>query len=293
MPENFSFGLLGYPLGHSLSPLIHKAALQALGLIGDYQLHPVEHENDLPELINQLRQGKIQGLNVTIPYKRSVIEFMDVLTPTARSIGAINTISYQQNQLIGDNTDTDGFLSDLKRQGWFPERDRLRHALILGAGGSARAVAYALFKQGWQLTIAARRIEQAESLGKAITELFPSREEQPSIEFINFDRTALSGSEHAPDLIVNTTPVGMSPHENANPWPQDLALPSQAAVYDLVYNPVETEFTRAARGASMRAAGGIGMLVEQAALSLEIWTGVPAPRAEMHASVAAYTTGER
>ncbi len=293
MPEKYSFGLLGYPLGHSLSPLIHTAALQTLGFEGDYRLYPTEDEQGLLGMLNQLRQGKIQGLNVTIPHKRSVIEFMDVLTPTARSIGAINTISYQQNQLTGDNTDADGFLADLRRLGWFSERDKLRHALILGAGGSARAVAYALFKQGWQLTIAARRIEQAESLGKAITELVPSREEQPSIEFINFDRTALSGSEHAPDLIVNTTPVGMSPHENANPWPQDLTLPSQAAVYDLVYNPVETEFTRAARGANMRAAGGIGMLVEQAALSLEIWTGVPAPRAEMHASVAAYTTGER
>ena len=292
MSEEYSFGLLGYPLGHSLSPQIHAAALRTLGLQGIYHLYPVEHEKDLPELINQLRQGAVQGLNVTIPYKRSVIDFMDVLTPTARSIGAINTISFQENQLIGENTDAGGFLADLRRLGWFSEGDQLRQALILGAGGSARAIAYALYQQGWRLTIAARRIEQAGVLGESIAELIPGRDEQSLVEYIKLDWTALSNFEHVPDLIVNTTPVGMSPQENANPWPHDLALPSEAAVYDLVYNPVETEFTRAAKEAGLSAASGIGMLVEQAALSFEIWTDLPAPRAEMRASVAGYTTGE-
>jgi len=293
MPEKYSFGLLGYPLGHSLSPQIHAAALQTLGLQGNYHLYPVEHEKELPEIINQLRQGTIQGLNVTIPYKRSVIDFMDVLTPTARSIGAINTISSRQNQLIGDNTDAGGFLADLRRLSWSSEGDQLQHALVLGAGGSARAVAYALFKQGWQLTIAARRIEQAEVLGKSLTNLLTRRDEQSLVEYINLDRTALSNFRRAPNLIVNTTPLGIYPHENANPWPNVLALPAQAAVYDLVYNPVETEFTCAAREAGLRTASGIGMLVEQAALSFEIWTGQSAPRTEMHASLAAYRTGAR
>jgi shikimate dehydrogenase len=291
MPQKYSFGLLGYPLGHSLSPLIHAAALQALGLQGDYRLYPVAHEKNLPELLNQLREGVLQGLNVTIPYKRSVIDFMDVLTSTARSIGAINTISYRQNQMIGENTDAGGFLADLRRFGWFSEGNKLQQALILGAGGSARAVAYALYQQGWQLTIAARRIDQAEKLVKSLANLASRKESQNSAEAIQLDRASLFNLKYSPDLIVNTTPLGMSPHDNASPWPHDLALPSQAAVYDLVYNPVETDFTHAAMEAGLRAASGIGMLVEQAALSFEIWTGLPAPRAEMHASLAAYTTG--
>jgi shikimate dehydrogenase len=174
---------------------------------------------------------------------------------------------------------------------WFPENDQQRQVLVLGAGGSARAVAYALNQRGWQLSVAARRLEQAEYLMKSLADSKTGKGERITAEAVQLDRKALSNIKRSPDLIVNTTPLGMSPHENANPWPHDLALPSQAAVYDLVYNPVETEFTRAAREAGLRAANGIGMLVEQAALSFEIWTGQPAPRAEMHASLAAYTPG--
>lgn len=293
MPERYSFGLLGYPLEHSLSPLIHATALQAHGLRGEYRLFPVKDERGIPKLIKQLREGSLHGLNVTIPYKSSVIELMDELTPTARTIGAVNTISLQGNKVIGENTDASGFLADLGGLDWFPEPDNTRHALILGAGGSARAIAYALFKEKWRLIIAARRHGQGEKLAQSLATIHSAEEGQMSAEGIHWDHEALSEITPAPHLIVNTTPLGMSPYEHESPWPADLALPPNAAVYDLVYNPVETQFTRAARAAGLRAASGIGMLVEQAALSFEIWTGLPAPRQEMHAALAAHSTGEK
>lgn len=293
MTDKYSFGLLGYPLGHSLSPQIHAAARQVHSLVGEYRLFALDDKRDIPELIDRFREGTLQGLNVTIPYKSKVIEFIDEITPTARSIGAVNTISYQQNQVIGENTDAGGFLADLGRLGWFPESGQRRRALLLGSGGSARAVAYALHQHGWQLIIAGRRLEQAEKLAGSLQKVKTDEGIEFRVASIILDQESLASIQHSPDLIVNTTPLGMSPHEDGCPWPADLALPPEAAVYDLVYNPVDTEFTRTARAAGLRAASGIGMLVEQAALSFEIWTGLAAPRDEMHASLPAHNTGAR
>jgi len=293
MSERFSFGLLGYPLEHSLSPQVQAVALQTRGLQGEYNLYPVRNEKDLPVVINQLREGTISGLNVTIPYKRAVVGLMDVLSPVASLIGAVNTISCQHNQLVGDNTDADGFIADLERLGWFPETSEMRSALVLGAGGSARAVVYALHERGWQLTVAARRIEQAENLVQSSSASPPGKTIQGMIKVIRLNMQSIINHEPAPDLIVNTTPLGMYPHLDASPWPSGLALPRKSAVYDLVYNPAETAFISQAKGAGLQAAGGIGMLVEQAARSFEIWTGLVAPRIEMHNSVAAFIKGER
>ncbi|MGW8224444.1 MAG: shikimate dehydrogenase [Anaerolineales bacterium] len=293
MSERFSFGLLGYPLEHSLSPQVQAVALQTRGLQGEYNLYPVRNEKDLPGVINQLREGTISGLNVTIPYKRAVVGLMDVLSPVASLIGAVNTISCQHNQLVGDNTDADGFIADLERLGWFPETSEMRSALVLGAGGSARAVVYALHERGWQLTVAARRIEQAENLAQSSSASPPGKTIQGMIKVIRLNMQSMINLEPAPDLIVNTTPLGMYPHLDASPWPSGLVLPRKSAVYDLVYNPAETAFISQAKGAGLQAAGGIGMLVEQAARSFEIWTGLVAPRIEMHNSVAAFIKGER
>ena len=293
MTDKFLFGLLGYPLGHSLSPRIHAAARQVHSLGGEYRLFALEDERDIPVLIDRFREGTLHGLNVTIPYKSKVIELIDEITPTARSIGAVNTISFQQNQVIGENTDAGGFLADLGRLGWFPESGRRLRALLLGSGGAARAVAYALHQHGWQLIIAARRLEQAEKIAGSLQKVETDEGTQFGVASILLDRKSLASIQHSPDLIVNTTPLGMSPHKNGCPWPADLGLPPQAAVYDLVYNPVDTEFTRTARAAGLRSASGIGMLVEQAALSFEIWTGLAAPRDEMLASLSANSTGAR
>jgi shikimate dehydrogenase len=283
------FGLIGYPLEHSLSPHIHNAALRAVGLPGDYRLYPIlplpSGAAGLGELVEQLREGRIQGLNVTIPHKQAVIPLLDELTPSAQAIGAVNTLFIRGARLIGDNTDAPGFQADLKKllekesptglkehsiRGNVPQR-----ALILGAGGSARAVAYALLEMGTQaLYIAARRVEQAQGLARNLG--------GPSIDKPKPEIQALTWPFDAPpaslDLIVNCTPLGMHPNEATSPWPKGLPFPSDAVVYDLVYNPLETRFLRDARKVGLKTRNGMGMLIEQAALSFQRWTGGDAPR---------------
>ena len=273
-PSTFNLGLIGYPLGHSLSPKIHAAALNACNLQGNYSLFPIPPEDKpaLQTLLNRVRAGEIHGLNVTIPHKQNVIEFMDELTPTAQVIGAVNTIYMRGDKLIGDNTDAPGFLSDLNRVIGNRELGIGKSAIVLGAGGSARAVVYALASESWKVTIAARRIEQAEQLANSFpTHHFP---------LTTFDLQPLTF-----DLIVNTTPLGMTPNTESSPLPENLSLPTNVFVYDLVYNPRETKLVRDARAQGLNASTGLGMLIEQAALAFEKWTGHNPPRDLLYQAV--------
>ena len=269
-------GLIGYPVSHSLSPRILNAALKACGSEGNYSLFPI-HPDDkqgLEDLLARVRLGEITGLNVTIPHKQNVIPFLDELTPTAQAIGAVNVIYLRERKLIGDNTDADGFLSDLKK--FLPTETR-RHgdlnALVLGAGGSARSVVYALVNDGWNVTIASRRMEQAQQLASSLP--------TSAIHITDYSDIQLSTFE----LLVNTTPVGMTPNTDQSPLPENSILPKDLLIYDLVYNPRETKLVWVARAQGLKATTGLGMLIEQAALSFEIWTDQEAPRENMRASV--------
>src|SRR5919197_5748717 len=195
----FKFGLIGFPLGHSLSPKIHAAALESCQLKGSYSLFPIppEDKQGLENLLNQVRAGNIHGLNVTIPHKQNVIEFLDELTPTAKSIGAVNTIYLSNDRLIGDNTDAPGFLADVKSTFNFSSFRLPLSALILGAGGSARAVVYALLNDGWTLCMAARRPEQAKQLATS----FMSH----ALQITNYDLSKIGLSNIS--LSVNPAPV--------------------------------------------------------------------------------------
>jgi shikimate dehydrogenase len=290
-----SLGLLGYPLSYSVSPRLHTAALLEMGIAGEYRLYPApplpEGEPGITALLDRVRCGEIRGLNVTIPHKQSVLPHLDRLAPLAETVGAVNTIYMEDGQLVGDNTDAPGFLSDLQRV--FPgfatpaaAHSSLPRALVLGAGGAARAVVFVLARAGWQVTIAARRPEQAEALASALAgalEIYrqppqPGAGHNPAgqIDVVPLEMAGLvSGGVQ---LVVNTTPVGMLPDVENNPWPPGYGLPQGAFVYDLIYKPPQTALTRAARRAGVQAANGLGMLVEQAALALEIWTGRPVPR---------------
>jgi shikimate dehydrogenase len=271
-------GLIGYLLGHSLSPKIHTAALKACDLEGDYSLFPIEpnDKNELKNLLARVCSGEIQGLNVTIPYKQNVIEFMDELTPTAKSIGAVNTIYLKDKKLIGDNTDAHGFLADLKSFIGYRESEIINHksALVLGAGGSARAVVYALLNDGWNVTILSRRIEQGQGLASS----FPTHNLLIADEISNIEISNIN-------LIVNTTPVGMTPNIDSSPLPENLSLPANIFIYDLVYNPRETKLIKDASLKGIQATTGLGMLIEQAALAFEIWTGKNPPREILYNSV--------
>jgi len=274
--QSFRLGLIGYPLSQSLSPKIHTAALQSCGLQGDYSLFPIAPDDmqALKALLDCVRSAQLHALNVTIPHKQSVIQFLDDLTPTAQAIGAVNTIYLRKNKLIGDNTDAPGFLTDLNR---FLEHSSLithHSSLVLTAGGSACAVVYTLLTSGWDVTLASRRLEQAQQLASSfnyqlhITDAFLS----------NIDLSNIA-------LVVNTTPVGMTPQSDQSPGPDNLPLPPHAAVYDLVYNPRETKLVKDALTQGLKAATGLGMLIEQASLSFELWTGHSPSREVMRASV--------
>jgi len=258
-------GLIGYPISHSLSPKIQNAALKACGLEGDYSLFPIrlDDKQGLKDLLSRVRFGEITGLNVTIPHKQNAIAFMDELTPTAQAIGAVNVIYMRDNKLVGDNTDASGFLLDLNRflGNRQSETDDRNSALILGAGGSARAVVYALLNHDWDVTIIARRIDQARQLSKSYTS--GDLQIESSISSIDLSNVK---------LIVNTTPVGMVPVTDQSPLPETLSLPHHVLIYDLVYNPRETKLVRNARSHGLSATTGLGMLIEQAALAFELWT---------------------
>lgn len=282
-----TLGLTGFPLSHSLSPRLHNAALAAAGLEGSYSLFPVDpaHPEALAALLERVRSGEINGLNVTIPHKQSVLPLLDELSETAKAIGAVNTIYRKNGRLIGDNTDAAGFWEDLSPHLPSPKFQRaefrggtnlpLPHfrvskmgeagrGLVLGAGGSARAVVFALQAHGWNVSVAARRIEQAQAL---VTEFGLQAACSLDSPISNFD------------LLVNTTPLGMTPDTETCAWEDD--FPPGAFVYDLVYNPPETLLIKRARAAGVQASNGLGMLIEQAALAFELWTGKKADKTAM------------
>jgi shikimate dehydrogenase len=276
-------GLVGYPLGHSLSPKIHRTAFNHCGIEGIYTLFSIHSTNtkELNCLIGKIRSEDITGLNVTIPYKQTIISLLDDLTPRAENIGAVNTIYLKNNKLIGDNTDAPGFLAHVYALLSMEAKKSkiIKKALVLGAGGAARAVVYSLVSDGWDVIVAARRIKQAQ----ALIEQFPGHQSK------------LTGFALQPDvlrsilpdmrLVINATPVGMSPNIDESPWPKGVSFPHQAIFYDLVYNPRETKFVLDARAAGLQASTGLGMLVEQAALAFEIWTGYNVPRATLLSAV--------
>lgn len=275
MTVNYHFGLIGWPLSHSLSPHLHSAALQAFGFTGDYQLFPLPPQPDLKGSLNSLfsrmRHGELHGLNVTIPHKQAVFTRVDELTPTAKAIGALNVIYRQDGRLIGDNTDVVGFLADLQSRFDLPKKGQV---IVLGAGGAARAVVYALAQLGWQVYITARRLETATQLMASFSHISTPPKLMMSTP-AEIARMMMSNKIH---LVVNATSVGMLPEIDASPWPDEMPLPDGCMVYDLVYNPPETRFLAQARQQGLHAESGLGMLVNQAAMSFLTWTNMPSER---------------
>ncbi len=262
--------LLGYPLGHSLSPAMQNAALAEVGLADwHYDLRPVRTD-DLGFVLADVRRPDVAGANVTVPHKQAVIPYLDGLTPTALAMGAVNTLVKEGGRLIGHNTDAAGLLADLALHG---ARLTGARVLVLGAGGSARAAVAGCLGVGAQVRVIARRPEQAEDLRTL-----------GSIEV--FPWTPIGFIEASDDVavVLNTTPLGMHPNVDVSPWLEGTPWPVASLVYDLVYNPAETLFVRQAREHDLNATTGLGMLVEQGALAFELWTGKPAPRAVMRAA---------
>ncbi len=258
-------GLIGYPVSHSFSPRMHNAAASAAGVDLVYVPLPVAPDS-IREAVYGLRGLGMRGANVTIPHKQAVMAYLDEIDEAARLIGAVNTIIIAEDgQLFGTNTDWLGFADDLAGVGISAEN---RQSIVLGAGGSARAVVYALIQQEADIHLYARRLSQAQELADTFTE----STRYPHITPHLF--TELPDLSTDQPLIINTTPLGMTPHVDNSPWPDQLPLPTECAVYDLVYNPTETKLMRQAHAANCHAVNGLGMLLRQGAAAFKLWTGV-------------------
>ena len=267
-------GIIGYPIGHSMSPVFQQAALDACGVDARYVAYQVAPDG-VEVFVNGLRQPGIMGINVTVPHKLAVMPFLDEIDDWATEAGAVNTIVNRQGRLTGHNTDGYGFLRALQEGAGFEPSGR--RTLILGAGGAARGVVLALAREDvGDLTIANRTPERAENLAQlALNRGIAARA-------IPLAGTDLAEAAATAELIVNCTTIGMThgPGENETPLPAE-AIPPTALVNDLVYNPLETRLLREAAQAGAKTLGGIEMLVYQGAASFEMWLERPAPVAVM------------
>ena len=260
-------GIIGDPIEHSMSPVMHNAAFQALGL--DYVYLPFHvRREELPGAIAGIRALNVVGLNVTIPHKEAVILLLDRLEPLAEKMGAVNTIVNEGGLLTGHNTDAPGFLQALRSKGIDPEGKSI---LILGAGGASKGISFILAEAGASLVILNRTVTRAEELASQIAQYYHRRPEALTLSEENLAR-GLDGA----DILVNTTSVGMVPYVNQTPMPANLLNPN-LVVCDIVYNPLETRLLKEAKAAGARTIDGLNMLVWQGALAFEKWTGQKAP----------------
>lgn len=268
--------VIGHPVGHSRSPLIHGYWLRTLDLAGSYEATDVA-PGDLASFLGSFRQAGFVGGNVTIPHKEAVFRAVDETTPLARRIGAVNTIRLAPDgHLVGDNTDAHGFTAGLDAAvgaGWEREAGS---AVVLGAGGAARAIVVGLLERGvGRITVVNRTRDKAQ----ALQELAPDR--VAAAAFSDLDVLLATA-----DLLVNTTSLGM----HGQP-PLTLSLdhlPAQAIVADIVYVPLQTPLLTEARARGLRTADGLSMLLHQAVPGFEAWFGVrPSVTADLHALVAA------
>lgn len=276
-------GLVGWPVEHSLSPAMHNAAFEALGLDWRYVPLPVR-PHQIGAAVRGLAALGFAGANVTVPHKQAVIVHLDSVTPRVQQLGAVNTIVIGQKEagqavLGGFNTDDKGFIRALWEGGFEPRDCR---ALVLGAGGAARAVVYGLsWSAAVNVVVLNRTVTRAEAL---VANLRPYSN-YTTLTAGPLTPAALEEHTAGADLLVNATSVGMWPHVEASPWPDALPLPAHLTVFDLVYQPRQTRLLRQAESAGARATGGLGMLLYQAALAFEMWTGEPPPVEVMRAAL--------
>jgi len=269
--------IFGDPVCHSISPLMQGAALEALDFDMVYLAFRVEAP-ELGQAVGAIRALGMRGVNVTIPHKERVLEYLDEVDETARALGAVNTILNRGGRLMGYNTDAEGFMRSLEEETGFVPRGR--SALVIGSGGAARAVVHGLASRGASRVVVANRTpKRAEALCSEIGAAWPDVELR-AVPFSGVNAGRETGGEmerllKETDLLVNATSLGMAGRGGLD-LPLEL-LKKDAPVYDIVYTPLETELIRRARALGPRACGGLGMLVSQGARSFEIWTGEKAP----------------
>lgn len=272
------YAIFGHPVEHSLSPAMHNAAFAALGLDSIYIPWKVGVE-DFPTALQAARKMEnFGGGNVTVPYKELAARLCDGLSPEAEALGAVNTLVAQDGRLFGHNTDGAGFLRSLQEEGGFDPRGK--QALLIGAGGAAKAVAFALAWAGVaELTIANRTLERAEALAA----LLRGRSLRCQILALDLHNKLLTPVIASADLVVNATSIGLRPED---PSPIDCGpLSPRALAVDLIYNLRETAFLKEAGRRGLRVQNGLGMLLYQGAAAFELWTKEAAPLEAMRAAL--------
>ena len=259
-------GVIGDPVAHTSSPAMHNAALKALGLDYVYVAFHVAPDA-LPQALAGMRALELAGLNVTVPHKQAVMAHLDEISPEAQAIGAVNTVCNRDGKLLGFNTDAFGIIESLKADGGMnslPGR-----VVLLGAGGAARAILYALLarEEVAEVLLLNRTVEKAEAL----------KGDLDVAGKVRIGSMADSGAIADAGLVINATSIGMHPHEDTSPLADCYCLHAEMLVADIVYNPLETILMRQARSVGARVINGVGMLAWQGARSFEIWTGVMPP----------------
>jgi shikimate dehydrogenase len=260
-------GVIGDPIEHSLSPILHNAAFNSLNLDCAFLAFKVKSA-EVGNAINGMRALGIVGLNVTMPHKKSVISHLDEIDQTAKFLNAVNTIHNKNGKLLGFNTDGVGVLKALKENGVNPAGKKV---LLLGSGGAARAIAYALAKEADELVVLNRTVEQAKELASLLNRTFSKKVVADSLT-----PSAIQENLRGCDILVNATSVGMKPNANQSLIAPEWLKPN-LAVMDIVYDPMETKLAKDAKSAGSKVVSGVEMLIYQGAASFEIWTGKSAP----------------
>jgi shikimate dehydrogenase len=258
------YGIIGDPVEHSFSPGMQNSAFRAMGLDAVYVPFKVKKE-DLKDAIKGVRALGIRGLNVTIPHKTEVMNYLDEIDPLAGKIGAVNTIVNSDGRLKGYNTDASGFIRSLQNAGINLKNKK---SVVLGAGGAARAITFSLVDKVGKLTILNRHLESAQGLAGGLSDT--------RVKALELNAENLKSVLDAAEIVINTTSVGMWPDTSNSPVPTGLFKSGQIVI-DVVYNPLKTRLLKQAESQGAKTISGIDMLVWQGALALELWTGQPAP----------------
>ena len=260
-------GVIGDPIEHTLSPTIHNAAFQELKLNYVYLAFKVKPA-EVANAVNGMRALNIRGLNVTMPHKSAVVKYLDRVDLSAQIVNSVNTILNKENLLFGFNTDGVGALKALKENGVDLKG---RKVLLLGAGGAARAIAYALAKEADEIAVLNRTVKPAQALAKILERALSKK---VTVGTLSPSDVALNLSDS--DILVNATSIGMKPNFDDSPVPSKLLRPD-LAVMDIVYNPLETKLAKEAKTAGAKVINGVEMLIYQGAASFELWIGKSAP----------------
>lgn len=261
------YGLIGFPVKHSFSPAMHNAAFQALGINSEYKLFELK-ENELEDFFKtRIKKENIWGFNVTIPYKQKVLKYIKGgFSSGVEAIGAVNTIRRQEdNELVGYNTDWAGFSRDLLEHGFNVEGKK---AVVLGAGGAARAVVFALREMDEIYIFDVDKVK----CNQLVQDMYKDEDFETKLNQVdNIDILPFADI----DLLVNATPIGMKPEDELIINPEKLQ--KNLFIYDVIYNPRETKLLKVARERNIKCANGLGMLLYQGVLAFQHWAGKDAP----------------